>query len=320
MLVRATNWVGDAVMSLPALAALRGAHPKAHIAILARPWVADLYRHEPFCDEVILWRGYRPSAVAELYVKRFDAALLLQNAFGAALVARLAGVPRRVGYDRDARGWLLTDAIPVPREGEIPPHESYYYLELLRRAKWIDTPLPPEPSIRLTSITPQPEDLIGVSPGAAYGGAKRWLPERFADAALAVARELGARVMVFGTAAEREVCEQVAYLIRAEGVEARNRAGETSLAEFIGEVSRCRAMITNDSGSMHIASAVGVPTVAVFGATDHLATGPTGAHSRVVREPVECSPCLKRECPIDHRCMRRVPAERVAAAALELLK
>lgn len=320
MLVRATNWVGDAVMSLPALAALRAAHSNAHIAILARPWVADLYRREPFCDEVILWRGYKPAAIAELYVKRFDAALLLQNAFGAALTARLSGVPRRIGYDRDARGWLLTDAIDVPRSGEIPPHESYYYLELLRRANLIDAPLPPEPSIRLKGVTPAPEDLIGISPGAAYGGAKRWLPERFADAALAVARELRTRVLVFGTATERDVCEQVAYLIRAEGVEARNRAGETSLAQFIDEVARCRAMITNDSGSMHIASAVGVPTVAVFGATNHITTGPTGAHSRVVREPVECSPCLKRECPIDHRCMRRVSADRVAAVALELLK
>ena len=142
--------------------------------------------------------------------------------------------------------------------------------------------------------------MIGVSPGAAYGSAKRWLPERFAEAADRVASELGATVAIFGSKDERELCEAVAAAIARP---AKNFAGETTLAEFIDLAAACRVYLTNDSGAMHIASALGVPTVAVFGATDEIATGPTGPLARVVREPVECSPCLKRECPIDHRCM-----------------
>ncbi len=339
ILVRATNWVGDAVMSLPALRALRERFPEAQITILAKPWVADLYRREPFCDQLIpftarditsKWRLAR-----ELRSHEFDCAILLQNAFEAAAIAFAAGIPERIGYARDGRSPLLTKAIAVPRMGEIPRHERFYYLELLRRAGVIDDTSSPrlegvENAIRLEGAPAAREagllrfcDLgltdcvVGVSPGAAYGTAKRWLPERFAEAANHVARELGASVAIFGSKDERELCEGVATAINAP---VKNFAGETSLAEFIEMAAACRVYLTNDSGAMHIASALGVPTVAVFGATDDFATGPTGPLARVVREAVECSPCLKRECPIDHRCMTRVEASRVAEVALDLLK
>jgi len=161
--------------------------------------------------------------------------------------------------------------------------------------------------------------VVGVSPGAAYGGAKRWLPERFAEAAVAIAQERGARVAVFGSQEEREICEIVRALVAAAGVTCQSFAGETSLDEFIEMAAGCELFLTNDSGAMHVASALGVPTVAVFGATDDEATGPTGEWSRVVRHPVECSPCLLRECPIDHRCMTGVAASRVVEAAHELI-
>jgi heptosyltransferase-2 len=159
--------------------------------------------------------------------------------------------------------------------------------------------------------------VIGVSPGAAYGNAKRWLPERFAEAAREVARELWAEVALFGSASERPLCDSVAAAI---GGHAHNLAGQTSLRDFIDMASACRLFLTNDSGAMHIASALGVPSVTVFGSTDDVTTGPTGPMARIVREPVECSPCLRRECPIDHRCMTRIPASRVTATAFELLK
>jgi heptosyltransferase-2 len=159
-----------------------------------------------------------------------------------------------------------------------------------------------------------------VSPGAAYGTAKRWLPERFADAAASVARDTGALVVLFGSADERELCEVIRGLLEEGGCETHNYAGRTTLGEFIELCAACLVYLTNDSGAMHIASALGVPTVAIFGATDDLATGPTGPLARVVRHAVECSPCLLRECPIDHRCMTRVDAETVAQTALELLK
>lgn len=339
ILVRAPNWVGDAVMSLPALRALRGAFPQTHLAVLARPWVAELYRRERAVDELIFdtagrgagdWAGKWRTA-RELRRRGFDGAVLFPNSFESALIVRLAGIPRRIGYRRDGRGPLLTQAIPAPRRGEIPAHESYSYLELLRRAGILDS-LPVVDVIELDQAGEARQagrrrfaalelegEIIGVSPGAAFGPAKRWMPERFAEAACMVAGERGAAIALFGSAAERELCEQVAARIRARGRRAVNLAGETSLGEFIELAAACALFLTNDSGAMHVASALGVPTVAVFGPTDPWATGPKGPRVRLVREPLDCSPCKLRACPIDHRCMQRIPAEAVVRAALELL-
>ncbi len=340
ILVRATNWVGDAVMSIPALQALRERFPGAHISVLARPWVAGLYGREPFCDELIPyeaprgWNGWREKwrVAADLRSRQFDCAILLQNAFESAALVRLAGIPLRIGYDRDARGWLLTHPIPAPRAGETPRHQRFYYLELLKRAKLI-VGYSAGSAIRLNGASSAAQKgrehfkrasvigpVIGVSPGAAYGGAKRWLPERFAEAAVEVARERGATVAIFGSREELAICKLVQRRIEDAQQPCVNFAGTTGLAEFIELAAACEVYLTNDSGPMHIASALGVPTVVIFGPTDDSATGPTGTRSRVIREPVECSPCLLRECPIDHRCMTRVGAARVAQVALGLLE
>ena len=316
ILVRATNWVGDAVMCLPALRAIRGRFPRAHIAILAKPAVADLYVRESCVDEVIRFNGKLRQVAHELLSRNFDCAILLQNAFEAAWIAWLARIPNRIGYNRDGRGLLLTQAVRVPKRGEIPRHERFYYLELLHRAGLIGS-LPESPIIRLERAVTTSARIIGVSPGAAYGNAKRWIPERFAEAAGKLANSRGAAIALFGSAGERSVCEQIAALLN--GYTVVNHAGQTTLAQFIDLAAACELFLTNDSGAMHIASALGVPTVAVFGATDDLGTGPTGQKARVVREVVECSPCLLRECPIDHRCMQRVSADRVVKEALALL-
>jgi heptosyltransferase-2 len=341
ILVRATNWVGDAVMSLPALHALREQFPQAHIAILAKPWVADLYGREPFCNEVIPyepargWAGWRERwhIARKLQARKFDCAILLQNAFEAALIAYLARIPVRIGYNRDARRLLLTKAIPVPKAAEIPLHQRFYYLELLKRAKVIDC-YSESVAVRLSGAKQAADAgraqlqsfgvqgrVVGVSAGAAYGSAKRWIPERFAEAAAKIAQEIGAStVAVFGSEAERAVCETVCRETNRRDVKCVNFAGRTTLGEFIEMAAACDVYLTNDSGPMHVASALGVPTVAIFGATDDHATGPAGVNSQVVREPVECSPCLLRECPIDHRCMTRVSAEQVTRAARNLLE
>ncbi|HLJ49402.1 MAG TPA: lipopolysaccharide heptosyltransferase II [Bryobacteraceae bacterium] len=317
ILIRATNWVGDAVMCLPALRAIRERFPDAHVAILAKPWVADLYRRETFANEIILYDRSRWTIVRRLRTRRFTCAILLQNAFDAALIAWLAGIPHRFGYDRDGRGFLLSRAVAVPKRGEIPRHERFYYLEMLRRAG-ITGELLESPAIQLAGRTQTERRIIGVSPGAAYGTAKQWLPERFAEAAARLAGERNAEIALFGSGSERELCEKIAGMLAGRPV--TNYAGKTTLAEFIDRAGECELFLTNDSGAMHIASALGVPTVAIFGATDDIGTGPTGSHARVVREPVECSPCLLRECPIDHRCMTRVTSERVAEEALKLLE
>jgi heptosyltransferase-2 len=210
-------------------------------------------------------------------------------------------------------------------------HERFYYLELLRRGGMIEH-FPQVDAIRLDRTENARESgttllanrgirvaPIGVSPGAAYGNAKRWLPERFAESAQHLARSLDAPVMIFGGKTERPLCDAVAEPLRRSGVEVHNIAGETRLGEFIDMAAACRLFLTNDSGGMHVASALAVPTVAIFGATDDSTTGPTGPLARVVREHAECSPCLLRECPIDHRCMTGVSSEQVVAAAETLV-
>ena len=341
LLVRATNWLGDAVMSLPALREIRRAHEGWRIAVLARPWIADLYAREDICDRIVVYenrgrhkglKGKRRLA-RELRAEKFDRAILLQNAFDAALLAWAARIPERIGYARDGRGLLLTNGIPVADRGGAPAHQRFYYLDLVRRAgspaavsacgdirldgaeaaaaagreRWRRRGLPVAP-------------WIGVSPGAAYGGAKRWLPERFAAAARELAGELDAQVAVFGSPAETTAARSIASAVGKRG---HCLAGETSLAEFIELVASCRLYLANDSGPMHVAAALGVPTVAVFGATDPTATGPSASWAKVIREPVACAPCFLRECPIvepiAHPCMRGVEAARVIAAARSLL-
>jgi heptosyltransferase-2 len=330
VVVRATNWLGDAIMSLPAIRAIRGAFPAAHLAVMVRPWVADLYARERSIDQIVPYSAKtfaeRRAFARSLRAARYDAAILLPNSFDSALTMWMAGIPERIGYNRDARRMLLTRSIPVPEPGDIPRHERFYYLELLRRAGMMEK-FPPAEHIELDGIADAREagaaklaalgivkPVIGISPGAAFGNAKRWLPERFAEAAARVASERGATALVFGAAAERALCQQVAEAIP----QARNLAGETTLREFIDLAAACSLFLTNDSGAMHIASALGIPVAAVFGATDDATTGPSGRHWRILREHAECSPCLLRDCPIDHRCMTRVPTDTVVAAASQL--
>ena len=324
ILVRAANWIGDAVMSLPALRAIRSRYPDSHITVIAKPWVVDLYEGERSVNSIIRLDNTAPWRQAiGLRRECFDLAVLLPNSFHSAALLFLTGAKRRIGYARDARSLLLTDPIAVPKPGEVPRHERFYCLELLRRAGIIDC-LPDITEIRLDGadaaglrgekLFAQHEvrlPVVGVSPGAAYGGAKRWLPERFSEAATRLASETGASVAVFGSASERALCQEV-----ANSCGGRNFAGGTTLRQFIDMTAACRFFLTNDSGAMHIAAALGVPSVTVFGPTDETATGPSGSNARLVREPVECAPCKLRECPIDHRCMTRVTVDQVVEAAV----
>jgi heptosyltransferase-2 len=322
ILVRATNWIGDAVMSLPALRALRERYPAAEITILAKPWVAALY-DSSYRVKTLPSRWSTPLSLRREY---FDLAVVFPNSFESAAQVFLTGAKRRIGYARDGRSLLLTDAIPVPQPGEIPRHERFYYLELLRRAGIIDT-LPQDPEIRLDRADEarlRGENLfrtkgiacpvIGISPGAAFGTAKRWLPERFAEAASQLSARMNASIAVFGSAGEKSLCDRVASACGGTSF-----AGQTTLREFIDMTAACSMFLTNDSGAMHIAAALGVPSVTVFGPTDETGTAPCGTHARIVREPVDCAPCKLRECPIDHRCMTRVSVEKVVKAAVGLI-
>jgi heptosyltransferase II len=333
ILIRATNWVGDAIMALPALRATRGKFPADHIVIVARPYVADLYRDQDICNELITYdpkgehRGWRSRELlaGELRARRFDVALLLQNAFDAAWLAWRAGIPERIGYARDGRSLLLTKSVKVPKPGEIPPHEKFYYLELLRRAGWIDA-LRDDSYIAL-HVPDAARDTamqtllyagaranaarIAVGAGASFGSAKCWPPERFATALNDFLSHHHADVVLFGTAAERTVSQAIVSELRHPPIDL---IGKTPIAELPALLSHCHLFLGNDSGVMHVAAAVGLPVVAIFGPTDPFGTAPVTPRFSIVQQKPYCSPCFLRRCPTDHRCMKAVTPAMVEAA------
>ena len=334
IMIRATNWVGDAILALPALRAVRQRNPAADIAIVARPYVADIYRDQEICNQLIpydpkhLHAGFsgRERLASELRARKFDVALLLQNAFDAAWLAWRARIPERIGYARDGRGFLLTRAVPVPRAGEIPAHEKFYYLELLRRAGWLDSVadeslislrVPDEQRRRADEFlhesgVRQGAMRIAIGAGASYGSAKCWPPSRFAEVANRWQSKVDADVILFGTAAEASVSTAISSEMRRPPIDL---TGKTAIADLPALLSQCHLFIGNDSGAMHVAAAVGLPIVAVFGPTDPFGTAPVTPRSTVVQQKPYCSPCFLRRCPTDHRCMAAVTADMVEAAA-----
>ncbi len=312
ILVRATNWVGDAIMAIPALRAVRARFPEARIAIVARPYVADIYHGQKLCDDLISYdpKGAHAGLIGrerlarELRAQGFDVALLLQNAFDAAWLAWRAGIPERIGYARDGRSLLLTKRIRAPKSGEIRAHEQFYYLELLRRTGWIDT----LPAAGARRNVPR----IAIGAGASYGSAKCWPPERFADFVNRFRVSADADVILFGTASEEPVSDAIAAGITGPSI---GLVGKTAIADLPALLSRCQLFVGNDSGAMHVAAAVGLPVVAIFGPTDSHGTAPMTTRCTIIQERPYCSPCFLRRCPIDHRCMTNVAPEAVEAAA-----
>jgi heptosyltransferase-2 len=335
-LVRAPNWVGDAVMAIPALEAIRSCRPGAEIVILARPAAAETYRDQPFADRFIEFdyqgrhRGWlgRARLIDELRREKFTVAILLQNAFEAAWLAWRARIPERVGYARDGRGALLTKAIQVPTAGEIPRHESHYYLELLHRAGWIESRGDVEPiRLRVSDSAREATEAklsaagsrrgawrCAIAPGASYGAAKCWLPERFAGLADRLISECGADVILFGTSGEKEIAERICSVMKGRAI---SLVGQTTMRDLPALLSACSVFVGNDSGAMHVAAAVGLPVVGIFGPTDSVATRPVTRDLTVIREPVSCSPCFLRRCPVDHRCMARIEVGSVFSAVLQ---
>jgi heptosyltransferase-2 len=320
VVVRAPNWVGDVVLSLPALRDLRRLYPAARLEVLARPWVGELYRAVSEVDAVVESRGVAADAAA--LRGRFDLGVLLPNSFASAFSLWRAGIPERWGYATDARGLLLTRRCRVP--ASVRGQSQVYYYRSMLEGLGLAVAGPPDASLACPEEwATEGEHLlgddgpwIGVNPGAFYGTAKRWPPERFAAAAALVARRTGARVAIVGGAAERPLGEAIAAQL---GGRSRVLCGETTLAGLVGVLKQLQLLLTNDSGPMHLAAALGTPLVAVFGSTDWTETAPFSARARILREETECAPCRLRECPIDHRCMTRVSVDRVAAAALELV-
>jgi heptosyltransferase II len=317
ILVRSSNWLGDAVMSVPAVRAMKAGRPDVHLSIAAPEKIAAMWKLIPEVDAIIsLPTASLFSVVARLRQQMsFDVAILFPNSLRVALETWLAGIPRRVGYGGHARRWLLNQIVRKPRKPGPPEHHSIYFVRLVRECGAETSQLAmPDPN-QAPDI--KHRTLIGLCAGAEYGPAKRWLPERFAEAAGKITAQSSAQWVLFGTKNDSTIAEQIAAAI---GEHCVNRVGHTTLDQLIDELRQCRLLLTNDTGTMHLASLLGVPVVAVFGSTEPQLTGPLGTGHTVLRHHVECSPCFLRQCPIDFRCMKAITAEEVANAVLSKLK
>lgn len=343
IVVRVPNWIGDAVMCIPALMDIREHFPRARITILARPIVGEMLSGQPCVDEVITFahqsehRGIIGfwNLVGSVRKKQFDLAVLFQNAFEAAVIAWAAGIPSRIGYATDGRRWLLSQSVPKPDPTTL--HHTQYYQRVVSSMSHVpgkdrcprlllSTEVKSECANKFSEVFfPSDSIWIGINPGSVYGSAKRWLPERFAEVGDSLVERMTGmypgnplvRCVLIGGKGEEGLGQDIAGLMRYEPLVL---SGKTTIQELMGVLTRCSVLVTNDTGPMHMGQALGVPVVAVFGSTDPLTTGPYGQSQGVVKASTRCAPCLLRACPIDHRCMTRVSVETVVEVALSQIK
>ena len=311
ILVRSTNWLGDAVMSVEAVRRIKRGRPDVRLTILTRAKLADFWRLVSEVDAVITIEPHDSVfSVAAKIRGGFDVAILFPNSFRSALEVLLAAIPRRVGYARPWRRALLNQIISEPSVPGPLRHQVVHYLRIAHR---IGAEM--EEALEQPKRRPPDPVLAGLCPGAEYGPAKRWTD--FGPAALELSKRRGLHWLIFGVAKEKPISDD---LMKVLGSCATDLTGSTTLSELISQIQRCRVLLTNDTGTMHLASFLGVPTVAIFGSTEPVLTGPLGKGHIVIRHHVECSPCFLRECPIDFRCMKAVKIEEVVFAVERVLE
>lgn len=310
ILIRGVNWIGDAVMTLPAIKAIRTAYPGRRISLLVKPWVADIFKGNPNIDDIIIYNKDAEGIAGKFRLSRrlrhenFGTAILLQNALDAAVLAVMSRIPERIGYSRDSRGFLLTKPVAIT-DDILRMHHVDYYLNLLRSAGIEAERTEPHIYLGIDERLEAREKLSGlrrpvlaINPGAAFGSSKRWLAENFADVADRFIEEYNGSVTLFGGPSETAIAQDIlSHMHTGKSGNAMVFAGKTSVRELIGLLSECDALLTNDSGPMHIGYAVGVPLVAIFGSTEPSSTGPVGASSIAIKHDVDCGPCFQRECP-----------------------
>jgi heptosyltransferase II len=371
ILIRGVNWLGDAVMTTPALQRLRQALPDAHLTLLAPDKLADLWQHHPSLDSLITFApGESPWSVGgRLRAAHFQTALVLPNSHHSALEIWLSRIPQRIGCARFGRNWLLTQAIaPRPEQGQMskrsaseihrlvgftasppppapastPPgaaHQIHDYLHLTAALGASTEPIPPALAMAPAEIEQaeaaflaewrntargaapgKPPLLLGLNPGAQYGPAKRWPAKSFAAVVRTVSQRLSNCVWVgFGSPSDWQLCEDIA---RLAGGNVLNLAGKTSLRQLMALLKLCRVLLTNDSGPMHVAAALGTPVVVPFGSTSPELTGPGlpgDPRHRLLKSSAPCAPCFRRDCPIDFRCMTGITPDHVSDSIFQLL-
>ncbi len=357
ILVRGVNWLGDAVMSMPALQRLREAMPGGHIALLTPNKLVDLWQHHPAIDAVLafdenvtLWQVAR-----QLRSGQFDVALILPNSPRSALEVFLARIPLRIGYARPWRNWLLTQRVP-PRPDEVPmrrrsvaeiqrliatptplsaqpipaaAHHVHQYLHLVAALGANPEPLTPRLHVsedevrefRASFLNEYPTQIswFGLNPGAKYGPAKRWPLERYIAAAAELHQQTGCGWLVFGGPEDKNLSRKITTALAASAIPCVvDLAGRLTLRQLCAAFKVCRVLLTNDSGPMHVAAAVGTPVVVPFGSTSPELSGPglpSDPRHFLLSSNAPCAPCFRRECPIDFRCMTGISIVAVVQAA-----
>lgn len=340
IVVFGTNWVGDAVMTIPALRELRRIFPDAAISLFTRSWAEGIFSNASFVDDIIAFDNSknRVKSVLDqarfLREGRFDAAIMFPNSFQSALTAAASGIPRRIGYNKDLRGLLLTDPLAVP-EWKSKRHEVFYYLNLIaeveKRHLGTDTVQQSEPdstleisderrrearSILAAAGVDLSKTIIALGVGSTNSRAKRWPAQRYAELNDKLQSEINASVILVGSHDEIEISAEVLNLSQRKP---QNLTGSTDLAQAAAILGEVDLLISNDMGLAHLAPAVGTKTLVIFGPTNPETTRPFSRKVDVIREPVECSPCMLRDCPIDHRCMTRISVDEVFTMAVQSL-
>lgn len=335
LLIRSTNWIGDAVMTTPAVRSIRKNFPDAEISILTKPWVAPVFESSPYIDNILIYDdlGKHKGLFGKLRLAKelkqygFDTAILLQNAFEAALIAFFAGIPCRIGYNTDARSFLLTHSVPcTPRIKKM--HQTGYYLDILHGigldtdGLGLDLVVSKKYQKRASEILEEhgisrADRLVGINPSATFGPAKQWFPERYVALSDKIHEVFGASILLFGGPGDRKLGIRISQKMKHSPVDL---CGKTDLGEAIALIKECDLFITNDSGLMHVAAALDIPLIAIFGSTNPVTTGPQSQRSKIVRVPIKCSPCLKPECPEGHlKCMDQIEVDMVFDVVKEIL-
>lgn len=335
ILVRGTNWIGDAVMTIPALRELRRIFPAARVTLHAREWASGIFEDAEFVDEILPIRSGETvfEQAKKLRERHFDLGILFTNSFQTALVAKLGKIKRRFGYANEGRKILLTDAVKIP-EWKAERHESFYYLNLIAE---IEKEILKTKTVSLDNLqinltvsekrrsaarkiletngVDLSKKIIALGVGSTNSRAKRWQAVSFAELNDRFQKELNANVVLIGAKDETDVSLEVFEQSKRKPV---ILTGRTSLSEAVAVLSETNLLVSNDMGLAHVAPAVGAKTLVIFGPTDPRTTQPTGSEI-IRREDVACSPCMLRDCPIDHRCMTRISAAEVFDRAILLI-
>lgn len=331
IVVKGNNWLGDAVMSLPALCALKKRYPEASLSVFTRSSVAGLYALAPFVDETMAYETGGMASLREnvrrLRSGRFDTAIVLPRSFDSAFMAYCAEIPKRIGYGGELRELLLTDVLRRTKD-ILTGHRVRYFHRLLspmgvngEPPEFVLDDLPSTAAWREKTLGEysigEGDMVVGINPGAAYGTAKQWGVGKYVELINHLRGAYRAKCILVGGAVD-SACGEKIVSTTPSGV--ANLIGKTSISQLVAMIKRCRLFVTNDTGPMHVAAAAGVPIVAIFGSTDPATTSPYTQRRVIVRKPVDCSPCLLRTCPIDHRCMETISVQDVALAAEDCLR